>query len=186
MNLLRPVRIAGVLGLVAVGLSGCLSEPSYSTTPSISFESIRRVRYTISGSPVDSVFLTINFQDGDGDLGVTATEAGRAPYSTKFRGANFYVTPFVKNTVGRFDSLKLARPDLALTKSSYYDRFDHLSATTDNRASPLRGTLTRAYRFDYGDQYRPNQEGQFTISIIDRALHQSNEVTSTSIVFPPF
>ncbi|RYE90762.1 MAG: hypothetical protein EOO37_02140, partial [Cytophagaceae bacterium] len=80
MNLLRPVRIAGVLGLVAVGLSGCLSEPSYSTTPSISFESIRRVRYTINNVPVDSVFLTINFQDGDGDLGVTATEANSQPY----------------------------------------------------------------------------------------------------------
>ncbi|MGI4863493.1 MAG: hypothetical protein ACRYFZ_06185 [Janthinobacterium lividum] len=179
--------MAGVLGLVAVGLSGCLSEPSYSNTPSISFESIRRVRYTISGSPVDSVFLTINFQDGDGDLGVTAAEAGAAPYSTRYRGANFYVTPFLKNSItNRFDSLKTLRPDLTLTKSSYYDRFDHLSTTTDNRASPLRGTITRAYRFDYGDQYLPNQEAQFTISIVDRALHQSNEVTSTSILFPPF
>ncbi|RYY11913.1 MAG: hypothetical protein EOO36_18300, partial [Cytophagaceae bacterium] len=177
MNLLRPVRIAGVLGLVAVGLSGCLSEPSYSTTPSISFESIRKERYIINGSPVDSVYIKINFQDGDGDLGVSSTEAGKLPYSARYQGANFYVTPFLKNSItGKFDSLKTLRPDLYLIKSSYYDRFDHLSTTTDNRASPLRGTLIRRYGFAYGDQYRPNQEAKFTVSILDRALHQSNEI----------
>lgn len=176
--------MAGVMGLAAVGLSGCLSEPTYSTTPSISFNSIRRVRYTVNNSPVDSVFITINFQDGDGDLGVTETESKKAPYYARFLGNNFYMTPFVRNTNGRFDSLKTLRPDLALTKSSYYDRFDHISTTTDNRAAPLRGTLTRAYRFVLSDEFYPNQEAKFTISIIDRALHQSNEVETTSITIP--
>lgn len=178
--------MAGILGLVAVGLSGCLSEPSYSTTPSISFESIRKERYIINGSPIDSVYITINFQDGDGDLGVTATEATSTPYNKRFNGANFYVTPFLKNSItNKFDSLKILRPDLYLTKSSYYDRFDHLSTTTDNRASPLRGTLVRRYGFAYGDQYLPNQEAKFTVSILDRALHQSNEIETTSILFLP-
>jgi len=181
----RLVRTAGLLSLLAGGLTSCLSEPSYSTTPEISFNSISRQRYTINGAIVDSVFITINFQDGDGDLGLSSTEATVAPYTPTYYGANFYMTPFVKNaTTGTYTALQFARPDLFLTVNSYYDRFDHPSATTDNRAAPLRGTLRRAYAFLYGSPFLPNQEVKFTVSIFDRALHQSNEIETTSIVIP--
>jgi hypothetical protein len=184
MNLFRLVRTAGLLSLMAVGFTGCLSEPSYSTTPEISFNNISRQRYSVNGSIVDSVFITINFQDGDGDLGLSSTEATVAPYTPTYYGANFYMTPFVKNTTGTYTALQFARPDLFLTVNSFYDRFDHPSTTTDNRAAPLRGTLRRAYAFLYGSPFLPNQEVKFTVSIFDRALHQSNEIETTSIVFP--
>ncbi len=181
----RLVRTAGLLSLMAGGFTSCLSEPSYSTTPSISFNSISRQRYTTAnGAIVDSVFITINFQDGDGDLGLSSTEATVAPYTPTYYGANFYMTPFVKNATGTYTALRFARPELFLTVNSYYDRFDHPSATTDNRAAPLRGTLRRAYEFLYGSPFLPNQEVKFTVSIFDRALHQSNEIETTSIVFP--
>lgn len=182
----RLVRTAGLLSLLAGGFTSCLSEPSYSTTPEISFNNISRQRYTINGARVDSVFITINFQDGDGDLGLSSTEATVAPYTPTYYGANFYMTPFVKNaTTGTYTALQFARPDLFLTVNSYYDRFDHPSATTDNRAAPLRGTLRRAYAFLYGSPFLPNQEVKFTVSIFDRALHQSNQIETTSIVFSP-
>ena len=171
---------------MAGGFTSCLNPPTYSNTPSISFNSITRTRYTTSnGAPIDSVFITINFQDGDGDLGLTTAEATASPYTPTYYGANFYMTPYVKNTnTGNYDALQFVRPDLFLTVNSYYDRFDHLSNTTDNKAAPLRGTLRRAYAFLYGSPFLPNQEVKFKISIFDRALHQSNEIETSSIIIP--
>jgi hypothetical protein len=167
---------------MAGGFTSCLNPPTYSNTPSISFESISQQRYRVNGAIIDSVFITINFQDGDGDLGLSSTEATVAPYTPTYYGANFYMTPFVKNTGSNtYTALQFARPDLFLTANSYYDRFDHLSSTTDNKAAPLRGTLRRAYAFLYGSPFLPNQEVKFTVSIFDRALHQSNEIETSSI-----
>lgn len=184
MNMLRLVRTAGLLSL-AVGFTSCLNPPTYSTTPSISFESITRQRYNTGGTIIDSVFVTISFQDGDGDLGLTSTEATVAPYTPTYFGANYFMTPYVRNSsTSPFTAIQFARPDLSLTQNSFYDRFDHLSTTTDNKAAPLRGTLRRAYAFLYGSPFLPNQEVKFRVSIFDRALHQSNEVETTSITIP--
>ena len=187
MKLFRLVQAAGFFGLAASGLAGCLSAPNYSTTPSIGFESIRWQRFTPTpGSlPIDSVYVTISFQDGDGDLGLTAAEAKMTPYSNVYNGANFLATSFVKNaTTGKYDSLKTVRPDLNLSKTYQYERFGHISATTDNHKAPLKGTLTRSYGFVYGSPYLPTQEIKFRISIFDRALNRSNEVETSSIVIP--
>jgi hypothetical protein len=185
MKLFRLVQAVGFLGLAASGLTGCLSAPSYPDTPNIAFESIRRVRYspTPGSLPVDSIFVTISFQDGDGDLGLTADEAKTTPYSNRYYGANFFATSFVKNaTTGNYDSLRTLRPDLS--KAYQYERFGHVSPTTDSRKAPLKGTLTRSYGFIYGSPYLPEQEIKFRISIFDRALNRSNEVETTSIVIP--
>jgi hypothetical protein len=185
MNLFRLAQTAGLLSLMAAGFTSCLTAPSYSTTPEISFNSIKHDRYNINGGLVDSILVTINFQDGDGDLGLTATEGTSAPYTPTYYGANFYATPFVKTAqTGGFDSLKNARPMLQLRKNYLYERFDHPSTTTDNRAAPLRGTLKRSYRFVPGSQFLPGDEVKFRISIFDRALHRSNEIETTSIIIP--
>lgn len=176
------------MGLAAVGLSSCLTEPSYSSTPSISFNDLQSKRSLRGTTPIDSVLITINFQDGDGDLGITETESKNAPYSITRPGTNFRMTPFVKAAgASRFDSLKTVRPDQLLTKGAFYDRFDHISTTTDNRASPLRGTLTRRYAFALGGYpgLKAGDEVKFTVSILDRAQHQSNEVETSSIIIAP-
>lgn len=188
MHLFRLLRTAGILGLATVSLSSCLTEPSYSNTPSISFNNLQSNRYLRGTTPVDSVLITINFQDGDGDLGITETESKNAPYSVARPGTNFRMTPFVKAAgATSFDSLKNVRPEQFLTKTSFYDRFDHISTTTDNRASPLRGVLTRRYAFLLGGYpgLKAGDEVKFTVSILDRALHQSNEIETNSIIIAP-
>lgn len=188
MNL-RLLRVVGMLSLGAMGLGGCLNEPSYPDTPSIAFESIERVRYTVPNStvPIDSVYITVSFQDGDGDLGLNSVEAQTAPYGSKNVAAvNYINTPFIKNSNngGQFDSARtISIP--TFPKSYLYSLFDHLSPTTDNRKAPLRGTLTRRYGFYLGSPFLPNQELRFRVSIYDRALHHSNEIETSSIVIPP-
>jgi hypothetical protein len=187
MNLFRLVRTAGILSLVAGGASSCLSPPSYPDTPSIAFESIRLQRFTLPNStvPIDSVYITISFQDGDGDLGLNTMEAQTAPYgSASLAATNYINTDFIRNTTTtRYDSARTVYP--YLPKRNLYSLFDHLSATTDERKSPLKGTLTRAYGFFLGSPYFPNQEVKFRISIFDRALHQSNEVETSSVTIAP-
>jgi hypothetical protein len=192
MNLFRLVRTAGILSLVAGSASSCLSPPSYPDTPSIGFESIRLQRFTLPNSsvPIDSVYITISFQDGDGDLGLTDAEAQAAPYSASYPNLNYVITDFIKNgSNSSYDSartvLRNIPPYPSLAKARLYSTFDHLSSTTDNRKSPLKGTLTRAYGFYLGGPYLPNQELKFRISIFDRAQHQSNEVETTSVTIAP-
>jgi hypothetical protein len=184
---LRLLQVVGMLSL-GVGLTSCLHEPSYPDTPEISFESIRLQRFTVANStvPIDSVYITINFQDGDGDLGLNSVEAQTAPYGSKDVAAvNYINTAFIKNANngGRFDSARTFYN--YLPKRDLYSLFDHLSPTTDSRKSPLRGRLTRAYGFYLGSPYLPGQEIKFRVSIYDRALHHSNEIETTSLVIAP-
>jgi hypothetical protein len=172
---------------LGVGLTSCLNEPSYPDTPEISFENIRLQRFAVDNStvPIDSVYITVNFQDGDGDLGLNSVEAQTAPYGSKDVAAvNYINTAFIKNpnNGGQFDSARTFYN--YLPKRDLYSLFDHLSPTTDNRKSPLRGRLTRAYGFYLGSPYLPGQEIKFRVSIYDRALNHSNEIETSSIIIP--
>ena len=187
MNL-RLLRVVGILSIGASGLSGCLSAPSYPETPAIGFENIRLQRFAVPNStvPIDSVYITVSFQDGDGDLGLNSVEAQTAPYGSKDLAAvNYINTAFIKNpnNGGQFDSARTFYN--YLPKRDLYSLFDLLSATTDSRKSPLKGTLTRAYGFYLGSPFLPNQEIKFRVSIYDRALNHSNEIETTSLVIPP-
>lgn len=55
--------------VVLVGLSACFKAPEYSDIPEISFNNIVFSKGATEFDP-DSLILTINFQDGDGDLGL--------------------------------------------------------------------------------------------------------------------
>ena len=132
--------------------------------------------------------VVVTFANGGNLHGVVKPSASAPFGSASAPYRNHIVTPFILNTAtGRYDSARLVYP--YLPKNSYYSTFDHISTTTDNRASPLRGTLTRRYGFPLGSPflnplYTPNvtsQEVKFTISIFDRAKHQSNEVETTPI-----
>lgn len=189
MNLFRLARLAGALGLLAGGLSGCLKEPSYSTTPSIEFDKIKLARYPVAGQvPVDSIFVTIRFQDGDGDLGLTADEVKVAPYAYPSRySSNYFIEPYVKvPSTGKF--VKLSDTGRGVAAGAYNARFDHISTTTDSKSNALKGTLTRAFGFGFGDVF--NKDGQseevrFEVTIVDRALHESNTITTESVIILP-
>jgi hypothetical protein len=181
MNLIRLARLAGAFSLLAGGLSSCLQEPSYSTTPSIEFDSIRRERSRQPGQvPVDSIFVTIRFQDGDGDLGLNDTEIKSAPYLYPSRySSNYFIEPYVLvRSTGKF--VKLSDTGRS-TLGAYNARFDHPSITTDTKAAALKGTLTRAFGFGLGSPFQPGEVVRFDVNIADRALHESNIVTTDTV-----
>lgn len=66
---------------MAVGLLGCFEEPTYSETPSISFEGLRFVDTEVGG---DSLVLSFGFTDGDGDIGLDESETFYPFHSTNY------------------------------------------------------------------------------------------------------
>lgn len=187
MNSFRLLLIAGGL---ALGFSSCLKEPEYSPTPSISFNDIRVSRApSVAGStPLDTIRITINYQDGDGDLGLSEDERKNPPYDFQ-SGANrfyynFFIEPFVRNSAtGKYESLV----SKGLAKSGAYNgAFPHPTSTTDNKAAPIKGTLTyRPDVFPLGSPFQPRDSVRFEVTIADRALHVSNTITTRSIYIRP-
>ena len=72
--------------LLGLGLLSCERPPEFSINPKIDFE---RANYYEANSGQDSLNVTIYFEDGDGDLGVTSEEAKHPPFheNTYFQAA---------------------------------------------------------------------------------------------------
>lgn len=69
-----------LLGIFAVMLTSCFNAPEFANEPSISYNSII-FKHGATEFDQDSLILTINFQDGDGDLGLRPDGADtRDPY----------------------------------------------------------------------------------------------------------
>ena len=191
MKLFRLALTLGGLALLAGGLSACLREPSYSTTPEISFDNIRVGRsypkdskgnIDLKGIPTDTIVVTVRYQDGDGDLGLNQAEV-KLPQYTYPLSLNYYVQPLLKNPATR----KYAPLTLAGQTAPFTDNgtFDHPTTLTDSKTLPIKGTLTRKLFYNYGDVFIAGQTVKFQVSILDRAMHKSNVILTDSIVIAP-
>ncbi len=190
----RTVAIAA-LAASSLGLIGCLKAPDYPVVPKISPESI--VLKSYYGRPrenrKDSVRLTFSFQDGDGDLGLGGSRFGvatdtAAPFARLNADKtlnryynNFFADIYLKNrTTGVFEKL----PAAALPGGNLNERYPRLTSA-DTKAAPIKGTISRIYGFIYDSPFQAGDEIRFNITIADRALHESNTITTNSIVIPP-
>ena len=97
--------VAGCV-VVAIFLASCADPPQYSPIPEIIFDNII-FRDIADPSAVDSLIVMIRFKDGDGDLGLEASEL-EAPYNDKtyYRFADgTYVTYKTRRTNPKYDTL---------------------------------------------------------------------------------
>lgn len=195
MNLFRTLRGAALLGLAGAGLSGCLSAPDYSTTPEIEFRDVKITRIP-PATPRDlekiDLEFALGFRDGDGDLGLEEADFGTPPFNATTGGRNnkgyrlnFFVQPYKKNpATGKFEFF--LNPPPFGTVGEYDSRYPRLNGA-DGRAAPLKGELRHMLPlsidgnaafpgvFNTGDVFR------FEISILDRALHESNKITTSEV-----
>lgn len=188
MNLLRTLNGAVLLGLAGAGLNSCIQAPDYSTTPEIDFKEVKNV-YTpgVNGnSPLNEITFVLNFRDGDGDLGLSQDDIKKPPYNQAPQAPiplnrnhptneyNYFIQPekfrngvwtaFQAGIVGEYDGT--------------FPRLDG----TDAKPAPLKGELN--YRLPIyldGNIYSANDKFRFKLTIVDRALHVSNTVTSSEI-----
>ncbi|GAB3660741.1 hypothetical protein GCM10027594_30980 [Hymenobacter agri] len=195
MNLFRTLGAVVVLVSGWAGVSSCLKAPSYPTTPSISFNNLTKIYApppVPGATPGDTLVFAVDFQDGDGDLGLDDADTKVPPYNSQTGGHNglatsnnYFIQAFKRvGTAPNYTFVPFYTPNGY--PGEYDGRYPRLEPTTDNKPAPLKGTLRYKLRlplnrtsYSVGDVFR------FEISIMDRAMHQSNTVTTTEITLGP-
>ena len=197
MNLSRTLRLGALFLVTGLGLGSCLNPPEYPIEPSIELNEVIKVHYpaSVTGIPIDSLVIKISFRDGDGDLGLSKDNVNVAPYNSTTGGPrnlgyknNYIIQPLVKDANGRFVRFVTPPPLGAIGEfDGRYPRLDGAEA----KAAPLKGELRCKVPILIGSttlqagQWRAGQVLRFEISILDRALHQSNTVTTPDVVVGP-
>jgi len=103
---MRLIRSLVGMVVLAVALDACFKAPEFPAIPEITFHSIE-FKDVSSPSSADTLILTINFKDGDGDLDLDDSETG-IPYNDKyyfvFKDGSF-LNYKAKRTMAGFDTL---------------------------------------------------------------------------------
>lgn len=174
-------KILYVFGMLGFMLA-CTGVPEFSNTPYISFNNIRVITTETPGllnaTKKDSVVVSINFQDGDGDLGVTATELEALKKIHGDSLKTFVMDLYVKQN-GKF------------VKSNPKEKFGgdiafHLKEGT--KSGPIEGVVDYSVNFIYGlYQGIPYMTGKndtlkFAVTLKDRVLNVSNTVETSEFV----
>lgn len=163
----------------------CVSEPDFSNVPEISFNKIQILfPQTINQFGViekrDSIVITINFQDGDGDLGANLTQAEilKLVKDNDDKLKTFIVDTYVSKK-GKFVLSNLADPN---------GGFLPFRLKQSSKAGPIEGTLDYSTTYTYGifqgDTLLKgkNDTLKFAVRIKDRAGNFSNKIETTPIV----
>ena len=189
MNNYHTLAFGTLLALAGAGTSSCIKAPDYPVEPSIDFNNVKLIRVPNANggnTEIDTLAFTINYRDGDGDLGLDQPDIGMAPYNATTGGhnnqgyqKNFYLQPYKKSgTNGPF--VKLITPGVPL--GSKDGRFPRLDTGTDGKPAPLKGTITYKLSVTLDDNnFSAGDVLKFDISIMDRALHESNTVTTSEV-----
>ena len=161
------------LGLLT-GLVGCLTPPDYPDEPSIEFKAFDVIRNARPRpfTPVDTLKITVSFKDGNGDLGLTADEIQNSP--PPFTGDNRY------NYLLRvFRRTPPAAQFTEIPGLEFGQFFPLITGGVNAKPAPLKGDLTFRKAYDLGSPFRPGDEVRCTVSIKDRALNESNTITTS-------
>ncbi len=174
--MLKNIKIAVVfVGLVTVlSLSSCLKPVSYPDEPEL-----QTVSYAKMG---DSLILSVDFTDGDGDVGLNENDT-LSPYNpSSFYHYNLYVEYFEMMegewVKGRLDPSGNNFPTADTINFQY--RIKNLTPIGQNKT--LKGTINVTIEAPY---YNPisnhNDSIKYRISLIDRALNVSNFIETELI-----
>lgn len=189
MNLFRTLGAAATVCVASAGLSSCLNAPNYPVEPAIDFKSLTIVHVPATSNDLarDTLKFALDFRDGDGDLGLSDADIKTAPWNASTGGVNnrgysfnYFIEPYAKGA----GSSNVFTPFVTPfgVKGEYDGRFFRLDAA-DAKPSPLKGTLNYKLVLNLdGAVYYPGQVLKFDLSIMDRALHQSNRVTTTAVM----
>ena|SRR6478735_3511959 len=165
----RILSISFLLISLCLLFNSCRKKPVYSNTPEITINPIEHyvLFSTNRGVMVDSLILSIDFKDGDGDLGVDQEDLNISPWADT---CNIVVDVYQK--IGSTYTLLNLSP-------SYNGNFPLLSPK--NISGPLDGILNYTIVIAHSPFLTTNAVLRFDIRILDRALHSSNTVSTPDI-----
>lgn len=91
-----------LFAVLVLGVSACFEQPEFPDAPRISFNRIAFKEVGTSSNP-DSLLVKINFQDGDGDLGLSTNNT-----NDPFHGSNYFMAG--GDSVGTFTGITNENP----------------------------------------------------------------------------
>ena len=159
---LKYIPVAFVLLVVA----SCKKDKTFPVAPEITFKEFQRFQSTAGID--DTVKLVISFTDGDGDVGYTQGDT-LPPFDTSsIYYYNFYVKSFKKQN-GVFVALPSLVPGARIPYINNSDKNKSLSGDI----------IDKLDLFGFGFNH---DTLRFECYIYDRALHQSNVITTPEII----
>ncbi|MBC7923663.1 MAG: hypothetical protein H7Z75_21515 [Ferruginibacter sp.] len=185
--LINPKKAAwGLPLLAACVVAGCYPDPDFSTTPQIAYLSISKTTPTDDfGGKQDRIVVSIDYRDGDGDL-------GRA--DSQDTAQNYRLRLFLKRQ-GAFQEVIRKSIDPRTKKETRLDfQGVNFPLKGDGKPGPIEGTIDYTINFSHAFSIAPapsepvinttpnNDTIYFRIQIVDRQLHVSNEVETEPII----
>ncbi len=173
----KNLYIFGFLTLIV----SCTGLPDFSNTPSISYNNVRIITTQVPGqlgiAKKDSVIISINYQDGDGDIGHTEEELKNV-FKTQGDGFQNYMVDFYFKKNGKFEKIV---PDDIIGGNIKF----HLKEGT--KPGPIEGVIDYSIDFYYnlysGFKITGKQDTiKLGITIKDRALNVSNTTETPEFV----
>jgi|OpeIllAssembly_1097287.scaffolds.fasta_scaffold463178_2 hypothetical protein len=170
MNSLSKILLILLIPVLFV-FQACLEKVEFPIEPAIKFNGFAKI---IDSTGIDNRgILEISYQDGDGDIGLTERDT-LPPYDY-----NFFVRYFEKIN-GQFEEVFIKFYN---NETGEYDtinmnaRIPLLTPAGKNKA--IKGIIQDTlYINNYSS---PNDTIRFEVYIMDRALHESNHVTTPEI-----
>lgn len=177
LNILNSITIL----FLVIGFYSCQKPPEFPNTPNISLLSINKEYKETDERRGDFVSININFTDGDGDLGISASESLFPPYTidsvqTEYFN-NLLITMYYKSN----NQWKVV--DFG-NNNGLSGQFERLQDS--DLKSPIKGTISYNFVIDNQSQnilgFKKNDSIKFDIAIRDRALNMSNSITSNPLI----
>jgi len=158
----------------AIALASCVDIPDFSDTPTIYYNGIDQYTFTDASGNGEKVIITIDFEDGNGDLGASPEEYSSAEFKKQYGNwGNYELVTARKLANGQWlesilseDSVKW----LPILKP-------------DGKPGPIKGKLDLNTSFLKGNSSIPVTL-KFKIRIRDRALNVSNQIETDTVVVP--
>lgn len=164
--------------ILAAGALGCVDIPDFDNTPKIYYNGIDQFTETDSADKKvrENVIITIDFEDGDGDLGASADERSDSSFVRPYgKWGNYELVTARTGSDGKWTESILAE-----------DQYKWMPILKpDGKPGPIKGKLDLNTSFLYGNSTVPVYV-RFKVRIRDRALNVSDQIQTDSIQVPGY
>ena len=161
-------RLLPVLALLLMFV-GCGKREKFPVEPEISFVSLEKID---NGTDIDDkATLTFHFQDGDGDIGLSNTDLSEPFDSSSYYYYNCFID-FYRKVNGEFQKIEFEG-------ITFNQRIPRLS---NSLPESIEGDISIDLNINDPSWNHPYDTILFRCHIVDRALHESNEIETTPLV----
>ncbi|MFL5728607.1 MAG: hypothetical protein ACJ75J_03875 [Cytophagaceae bacterium] len=129
------------LSFITLSFYGCEKVPVYPATPELEFASLNRylVNNPFSIVPIDSIIISVNFKDGDGDLGLLPNSPPFTAFDVTYDNSHNFIRydhsiPFSCDSfnIDYYDNDNFVDTVKGVRNYDYYNYFLELRIKTDS------------------------------------------------------